>query len=77
MPEEQERPMKITGPELVLIAGTRGLLGVGIGLLLAGKMSGEQRRAVGRTLMAIGAATTLPLALQVFRRKEQLPTMST
>ena len=69
--------MKVTGPELALIAGTRGLLGVGIGLLLASRLSEDQRRAVGRTLLAIGAATTLPLAWQLFHRKAQLPTMST
>jgi len=65
--------MKVTGPELALIAGTRGLLGVGIGLLLAARLNDDQRRAVGRTLLAIGAASTVPLALQVFRRKEQFP----
>jgi hypothetical protein len=61
--------MKVTTPELALIAATRGMLGAGIGLLMAGRLSVEQRRAVGRTLLAIGAFTTVPLALQVFRRK--------
>src|SRR4029453_9648012 len=51
---EEEACMKVTIPELALIAGTRGLLGVGIGLLVAGKLSDDQRRAVGRTLLAIG-----------------------
>jgi hypothetical protein len=61
--------MKVTTPELALIAATRGMLGAGIGLLMAGRLSDDQRRAVGRTLLAIGAFTTVPLALQVFRRK--------
>jgi hypothetical protein len=52
--------------DIVLIAMTRGMLGAGIGLLVAGKLSTEQRVAVGRTLMAIGAVTTLPLAWRVF-----------
>ena len=61
--------MKVTLPELMLIAGTRGLLGAGIGLLVAGTLSDDQRRVVGKTLLAIGAATTIPLAFQVFRRR--------
>lgn len=62
--------MKVTVPELALIAGTRGMLGVGIGLLAAGRLSNDQRRAVGRVLLAIGAITTIPLAFQVFRRPQ-------
>ena len=61
--------MKVTGPELALIAGTRGVLGAGIGLLAAGRLSDDQRRVVGRVLLAIGAATTIPLAFQVFKHK--------
>jgi hypothetical protein len=62
--------MKVTLPELVLIAGTRGMLGAGIGLLAAGKLTDDQRRAVGGTLLAIGLITTIPLVLQVFGRRE-------
>jgi hypothetical protein len=59
-------------PELGLIAGTRGLLGAGIGLLLADKLSDERRRSIGWTLVAVGALTTLPLALLVFGRRRKL-----
>ena len=52
--------------EIILIGMTRGMLGAGIGLLAAGKLSAEQRNAVGRTLLLIGAVTTLPLAWRVF-----------
>ena len=57
---------KITLPDIALIAGTRGMLGAGIGLLLASKLSREQRRAVGWTLLAVGAVTTIPLAIKIF-----------
>jgi hypothetical protein len=60
--------MKVTVPELALIASTRGLLGAGIGLLVASQLSNDQRRIVGRVLLAIGALTTIPLAFQVFGR---------
>ena len=55
----------ITLPLLALIGGTRAMLGAGIALLLADRMSGEQRRAVGWTLTAVGAPSTIPLAVQV------------
>ena len=48
---------------------TRAALGVGIGLLLSGKMTGSQRRAVGVTLVAIGVATTIPAAMAVFHNQ--------
>jgi hypothetical protein len=62
--------MKVTVPELALIAGTRGMLGAGIGLLAAGRLSNDQRRVVGRVLLTIGAITTIPLAFQIFHRTE-------
>ena len=40
-------------PELGLIAATRGFIGAGIGLLLAGRIRPEQRRAVGLTLLIV------------------------
>lgn len=52
--------------DLIMLAATRGMLGAGIGLLVAGRLTDEQRRAVGRTLIAVGAITTVPLALRVF-----------
>ena len=51
----------VTLPEIGLIAGTRALLGAGLGLLLAPRFDDEQRRAVGWTLFAVGAISTLPL----------------
>lgn len=57
---------ELTLPELALIAGTRGMLGAGIGLLLSGKLSKDKRRATGWTLVAVGAVTTIPLMMSVF-----------
>jgi hypothetical protein len=60
--------------DIILIAMTRGMLGAGIGLLAAGKMSEDQRQAVGRTLVLVGAVTTLPLVWRVFgHRAPALP----
>jgi hypothetical protein len=59
-------------PELALLVGTRGLLGAGLGLLLAERLDADQRRAVGWTLVGIGVLTTVPLALMVFNRRSRL-----
>ena len=56
--------------DIIMLAITRAMLGAGIGLLAAGKLSDEQRQAVGRTLIAVGAVTTVPLALRVFGTDE-------
>ena len=61
---------KVTLPELALIGGTRVALGVGIGLLLTDKFSADQRKAVGWTLLLIGAITTIPLAIEVLGKSE-------
>ena len=42
-----------------------------IGLLIAGRMTPERRRVVGLTLLGIGAATTVPAAVAVFRGIER------
>lgn len=60
---------RLTLPELALIAGTRAAAGAGLGLLLANRLSESQRRAVGWTLLLVGAISTVPLALEVFGRR--------
>lgn len=62
------RETRITLPELALVAGTRVALGAGLGLLLADRLSADQRRAVGWTLVLIGAITTIPLAVDVLAK---------
>jgi EamA domain-containing membrane protein RarD len=61
---------ELTMPELGLIAGTRALLGAGLGLLFADKLNEDQRKAVGWTLFLVGVATTVPLALNVFSKRQ-------
>jgi hypothetical protein len=50
------------------IAATRGLLGVGIGLLISERIGSKHRREVGAALAAIGALSTVPLAIGMFRK---------
>jgi hypothetical protein len=56
-------------PEVALIAATRGMLGAGAGLLLANCLTEEKRKAVGWTLLVIGAVSTVPLAIDVFSKR--------
>ena len=58
----------VTLPELGLFAGTRVALGAGLGLLLGDRLQAAQRRAVGWTLFAVGAITTIPLVASIVSR---------
>jgi len=62
------RQLNLSLPELGLVAMTRAAAGVGIGLLLAGRLSSELRRGLGWGLLALGAATTVPLAADILGR---------
>jgi hypothetical protein len=63
------RKRELTLPEIALIASTRGAIGFGAGLLLAGKFRKEWRKAVGWSLFLIGVASTVPIAVRVFGEK--------
>lgn len=56
-------------PEIALIGGTRAALGAGLALLLGSRLNNDQRRAVGWTLVAVGAITTIPIAVQLIRSR--------
>ncbi len=64
------QPKNLTVPEIALIAVTRGAIGFGAGLLLAGKFRREQRQLLGWTLFLSGLASTIPIALRVFGKRE-------
>jgi len=61
---------KVTIPELILIAGTRVALGLGIGLLIKDKLNKDQRQAAGLALLIVGAVTTIPLAIEVLSKED-------
>jgi hypothetical protein len=56
---------KVTIADMILIAGTRVVLGAGIGLLLASRLNDDQRKAAGFALALVGGLTTIPLAIGV------------
>ena len=65
------RTTTLTFPELILIAATRGMLGAGVALLIAKRLSDEQRETAGIILTLIGVLTTVPLALEAFGKSER------
>jgi hypothetical protein len=60
-----KRNLQLSLPTLFSVAATRGLLGVGAGLLLSDKLARKRRRRTGFALLGLGVATTIPLALRV------------
>ncbi len=63
--------INISKPELALIAGTRAMLGGGIGFLLADRLVPQRRKAAGWILLGIGVISTIPLAIDIFVRKQE------
>ena len=63
-----KKTISLKMPELGFLAGTRVALGAGLGLILADKFSSGRRRGVGWTLLGVGAATTIPLVVNLVRR---------
>ena len=55
-------------PEFLFIVGTRAFLGAGVALLAGTKLNRGQRRGLGKTLLGIGAVTTIPAMYLVFGR---------
>jgi len=65
----------LTIPEIMLIGGTRVALGVGLGLLLADRVTHDTRKGAGWALLAVGALSTVPLVIDVLG-KPHLPESS-
>lgn len=62
---------KLTIPDIILIAGTRVVLGAGIGLLVSTRLNNDQRKAAGLALALVGGLTTIPLAIGVIGHKNR------
>jgi H+/gluconate symporter-like permease len=56
-------------PEIMLIAGTRVMLGAGGALLLADQLEKDERKKIGWALFLIGAISTIPLVMDVLSKR--------
>jgi hypothetical protein len=75
------KEIQVTLPELALVVGTRAALGAGLGLLMADCLPAGERKAVGWTLLLVGALSSVPLAFEMLGKlhtsnASELPTRS-
>jgi hypothetical protein len=68
-PSSRMKERVLTIPEIVLIAGTRVALGVGIGLLLADRLNRDQRKGAGWALFGVGAISSVPIVIGVLSKR--------
>ena len=61
----------VTVPEVGIVAATRGMLGAGIGLLVAQHLRPEHRRTIGWTLLTIGALSTIPIVMALVGKRDR------
>jgi len=61
------RKHKVTIPQLLFVIGTRVALGAGVAMLISNRLKEKTRKKLGRSLIALGAITTIPAARMVAR----------
>ncbi len=55
--------------ELGIFAATRGMIGIGLGLMLSNRLSRNKRRVIGLPLFIAGALSTIPIVRSLFHKK--------
>jgi hypothetical protein len=68
------KTFELSRPAFAFIVATRAALGAGVGLLVSSRIPESRRRALGVTLVSIGAATTIPAAIALFRARRNSAT---
>ena len=73
----QTRVVNLPLPEFFFAVVTRGLGGVGAGLLISEYVDDDRvRRSIGWSLLAFAAATTVPIAMRVFGKPARTPLLA-
>lgn len=62
------RQVTLKIPELMFVVGTRVMIGVGVGLLAAGKLRERPRKAIAAALILVGVASTVPVVMTLRSR---------
>lgn len=65
------KKVTMSPPTLGFIVATRAALALGVGLLLAKRVPERRRKAIARTLIGVGVATTVPAALALKRQNRR------
>ena len=63
------REIKLTLPQISLLAGTRAALGGGVALLLADKLTDRQRKTAGWIFFLTGVISTIPLGRLILEKR--------
>ena len=63
------KTLTLSAPKLGFVVGTRAALALGAGLLISRRLSESRRRSIGKALVALGVATTVPAAILVSRSR--------
>jgi Na+-driven multidrug efflux pump len=58
-------------PTFGFVVATRAMIGAGLGLMVSDRLGADRRRKIGATLLAVGAATTIPALFAVFRGQRE------
>ena len=61
---------RVTAPEMAIVAATRGMAGLGAGLLISSLLTPNTRRTLGWTLLAIGAVSTVPILMALTGKRD-------
>ena len=63
------KEIRLTLPQLSLLAGTRVALGGGLALLFADRLTDRQRRTAGWAMFLAGVVSTIPLGRMVLDKR--------
>ena len=58
-------------PTFGFAVATRAMIGAGLGLLLSDRIARPRRRAIGFTLLGIGAVSTVPVVRALIRGRKE------
>lgn len=64
--------LDLSFPLLAMFGVTRGMAGIGLGLLLADRVGRKRRGRLGAILFGVGAASTIPLIATAIRRSRRM-----
>ena len=59
-----------------MMAATRGMLAAGAAFLLAERIPVDKRKKIGWPLLAVGALSTIPIAMHIFKKMKDSDTLS-
>jgi len=63
------KKISLSVPQFAFVVATRAALAAGVALLFSQRLTNDQRRVAGASLMGLGALTTFPAAKLVLKKR--------